>query len=64
MGEGETLGEAVNRQRWCMAEVEPGQEDWPMGASWHPFQGRCKRHGAKKVNGEWRCKKHLPKEAS
>ncbi|UAW08090.1 hypothetical protein [Myxococcus phage Mx4 ts27htf-1hrm-1] len=61
MAEGLTLAESANRQRWCMAEVPAGQEAWPKNASWHPYQGRCKRRGKTKVGGEWRCAKHLPK---
>lgn len=64
MAEGVTLLEEANRQRWCMADVEPGQEDWPKNASWHPLQGTCKRRGARKIDGEWRCNKHLPKEGA
>lgn len=60
MSEGRTLSEEANAQRWCMAEVPEGQEKWPQDASWHPMRGRCKAHGRKKVNGEWRCRKHLP----
>ncbi|WFG54136.1 hypothetical protein Mx9_p29 [Myxococcus phage Mx9] len=60
MAEGLTLEESANRQRWCMAEVPRGKEKWPANASWHPYQGRCKARGKSKVNGEWRCAKHLP----
>ena len=64
MAEGETLAQAANRQRWCMEKVPRGQEDWPQSDNaWHPFRGHCKRSGVKKINGEWRCKKHLPREA-
>ena len=62
MGEGQTLKEAANQQRWCMEKVPEGKEKWPAGASWHPMRGYCKGRGKVKVNGEWRCAKHAPKE--
>lgn len=60
MAEGLTLEQSANQQRWCMAEVPHGEEDWPANAAWHPYQGRCKRYGRKKVDGQWRCARHLP----
>ena len=60
MAEGWTLEESANRQRWCMVEVPAGQEEWQKNASWHPYKGRCKRRGRRKVKGQWRCAKHLP----
>lgn len=63
MSEGLTLADTARRERWCMESVEAGKEDWPKGASWHPYPGRCKTRGRVKVGDEWRCAKHLPKEA-
>ena len=62
MSEGWTLEQCAIRERWCMAQVPEGQENWPKGASWHPMRRHCKRRGVKKINNEWRCKTHIPKE--
>lgn len=62
MAENQTIMEAADQQRWCWADVEKGKDSWPQGAAWHPFPLKCKATGRRKINGEWRCKRHMPKE--
>ncbi|MBN1208969.1 MAG: hypothetical protein JXB05_29190 [Myxococcaceae bacterium] len=58
MADDVTWEQLERKERWCMADVEPGQEDWPKGLGWHPLPGKCKRRGAQLVDDEWRCGKH------
>lgn len=61
MAEDVTLTQMANKERWCFEQVPEGQEDWPQGeTAWHPLRGYCKGRGKEKVDGTWRCKKHLP----
>lgn len=60
MSEGMTFAEHVKAERWCTEKVPEGQECWPHGSGWHPMRGHCKRRGITKVDGQWRCKKHMP----